>query len=176
MECPRCDVPMDQVTENNVTVDICKNSCGGLWFDNLELKKLDEKHEVTESFYKKISPSDKVKSIDVEKRLNCPSCKNIVMLRNFFSVKREIEVDNCGNCGGYWLDVNELTKIHEQFKTEEDRKNAASESFKATFSPELAKMKLEGEEKLKGARKIANALKFICPSYYIKGNQDGGAF
>jgi len=26
-------------------VDVCQNGCGGIWFDNFELEKVDEKHE-----------------------------------------------------------------------------------------------------------------------------------
>jgi Zn-finger nucleic acid-binding protein len=31
--------------------------------------------------------------------------------RHFFSAKRRIEVDECPNCGGYWLDAGELAQI-----------------------------------------------------------------
>jgi Zn-finger nucleic acid-binding protein len=31
--------------------------------------------------------------------------------RHFFSAKRKVEVDQCPNCGGYWLDAGELAAI-----------------------------------------------------------------
>jgi Zn-finger nucleic acid-binding protein len=31
--------------------------------------------------------------------------------RHFFSAKRRVEVDQCPNCGGYWLDAGELALI-----------------------------------------------------------------
>jgi Zn-finger nucleic acid-binding protein len=31
--------------------------------------------------------------------------------RHFFSAKRRVEVDQCPNCGGYWLDAGELNQI-----------------------------------------------------------------
>lgn len=176
MDCPRCKKPMVEVEEDGVKLDVCKSSCGGIWFDNYELKKLDESHEVSENFYNKIAPDDSVTSVNIDDRLNCPKCDGIVLMRNFFSVKKEVEVDHCGNCGGYWLDVHELTSIHKQFKTEADRKKAAESALGAVIAPSLSKMKTESDEKLKGARKISNALRFICPSYYIKGKQDWGAF
>ena len=33
------------------------------------------------------------------------------MMRHPFSVKREIEIDECPNCAGYWLDHGELDAI-----------------------------------------------------------------
>ena len=31
--------------------------------------------------------------------------------RHFFSAKKRVEVDQCPNCGGYWLDAGELEAI-----------------------------------------------------------------
>jgi Zn-finger nucleic acid-binding protein len=31
--------------------------------------------------------------------------------RHFFSAKRRVEVDQCPNCGGYWLDAGELALV-----------------------------------------------------------------
>ena len=62
------------------------------------------------------------------------------------------------------------------FQTEEERRAAAESALGEVIAPSLAKMKVQSEKDLEGARKIANALKFICPSYYIKGKQDWGAF
>ena len=98
------------------------------------------------------------------------------MLRHFFSVKQEVEVDECPSCGGYWLDFGELARLREQFENEEERNGAAEEYFEEIFGKELTAMREESEEKLKKARKIAHMFRFICPSYYIPGKQDWGAF
>ena len=45
MECPACGKQLQQMTAGDVTVDVCKGGCGGMWFDNYELKKFDEPHE-----------------------------------------------------------------------------------------------------------------------------------
>jgi hypothetical protein len=37
-------------------------------------------------------------------------------------------------------------------------------------------MRRESQEKLEKARRIANIFRFICPSYYIPGKQEWGAF
>jgi Zn-finger nucleic acid-binding protein len=34
MKCPACKNVLQEMTVDNVTVDICKGGCGGIWFDN----------------------------------------------------------------------------------------------------------------------------------------------
>ena len=97
-------------------------------------------------------------------------------MRHFFSVKKEVEVDECPSCAGFWLDFGELGKIREQFNSEEERSKAAEAYFSEVFDGGLAKMKSQSEEQSKKAKKIAGILRFICPSYYISGKQDWGAF
>jgi uncharacterized protein len=50
--------------------------------------------------------------------------------RHFFSAKRHVQVDQCPNCGGYWLDSGELADIRaektETASTQELRQSALS--------------------------------------------------
>jgi Zn-finger nucleic acid-binding protein len=98
------------------------------------------------------------------------------MMRHFFSVKREVEVDECAACAGIWLDAGELKRIRSLFNTEEERRQAAQEYFEEIFGEELDRMRRESQEKLERTRRIAHIFRFICPSYYIPGKQDWGAF
>jgi len=175
MKCPACKNELQKVIVEDVTVDVCKGGCGGIWFDQFELSKFDEPHEATGEELLNIQ-RDINMSVDHTKRLSCPSCTDTVMMRHFFSVKRKVEVDECPMCGGFWLDCGELGQIRQLYNTEEDRNEAFKQYFDATFGEELAKMKAESEEKNKKARKIAHIFRFICPNYYISGKQDWGAF
>lgn len=69
-----------------------------------------------------------------------------------------------------------MAKIRSLFNTEEERHKAADEYFSEVFGDKLAAMRAEDEVKLNKARKIANIFHFICPTYYIPGKQDWGAF
>lgn len=175
MECPACSNMLQEVTVADVTVDVCKGGCGGIWFDWFELKKLDEPHESAGRELLDVE-RDKGIIIDHTKRLNCPKCDDIVMMRHFFSVKKEVEVDECPGCGGFWLDAGELGKIRGLFNTEEERHKAADEYFSEVFGDKLTAMRAEDEAKPNKAHKIANMFRFICPTYYIPGKQDWGAF
>lgn len=175
MICPRCRTETIEMENNSVKLDVCFNGCGGIWFDQFELKKLDEKHEADPAFVAQLSESEN-KSVSLDEPVECPVCESQKTMRHFWSVERKVEVDECPACGGFWLDAGEFTHIHSLFSTEAEKKAAANELFDATFGGQLAEMEKESQEKLEKARKIAKAFRFICPSYYIPGKQDGGAF
>src|SRR2546422_11747107 len=42
MICPACDYNLTPLTVGKLTVDVCQGGCGGIWFDNFELQKVDE--------------------------------------------------------------------------------------------------------------------------------------
>ncbi len=171
MECPACGNQLQQMTAEDVTVDVCKGGCGEIWFDNFELKKFDEPHECAGEALLEIERDEGV-TIDRTKRLKCPKCDDTVMMRHFFSVKKQVEVDECPGCGGFWLDAGELGRIRSLFNTEDERSKAAEEYFSEIFDGQLAEIKAEAGK----ARSIANMFSFICPSYYIPGEQDWGTF
>jgi len=175
MKCPACSSQLQQISVSDVTVDVCKGGCGGIWFDHFEIKKFDEPHESAGDKLLQ-TERDAELTVDHTKKLKCPKCDDIVMMRHFFSIKKEVQVDECPACGGFWLDSGELGKIRSLFNTEDERHKAAREYFSEVFGDQFAAMKAESEEKLKKARKIANMFRFICPSYYIPGKQDWGAF
>ena len=175
MICPACVNDLKKLVVGGVTVDVCEGGCGGIWFDNYELRKFDEPHEAGGEKLLGIKRNESIR-VDHSKKRNCPKCKNIMMLKHFFCTKQQVEIDECPGCGGLWLDFGELSQIRSQYRTEEERRKAAGEYFEEVFGKELAAMKDVSEENLKKARRIANIFRFICPSYYIPGEQDWGAF
>lgn len=176
MNCPACNFgKLKPMMNGDVELDVCEGGCGGIWFDHLELKKMDEPHEHVGAGVLQIAIDPKVK-VDHQRKRNCPSCDNAVMFRAFFSAKREVEIDNCRLCGGFWLDPGELQQIRNSFGSEEDKKKHATQMYDEMFGADLKAMKSDTDESLAAAKKVANILKFICPSYYIPGKQDGGAF
>lgn len=175
MKCPACENILQEMTAGGVVVDVCKGGCGGVWFDNFELKKFDEPHESAGEALLDIERNENV-IVDHTKKLKCPKCDDVVMMRHFSSVKKGVEVDECPGCASVWLDAGELRQIRGLFKTEEERHKAADEYFQDVFGDQLKAMKAESEEKLAKTRKIVSLFRFICPSYYIPGKQAWGAF
>ncbi len=175
MKCPACDRELTEITVDGIVLDVCKGGCGGVWFDWFELQKVDEPHESAGEHVLEIERDPSVQ-VDHSKRRHCPRCKDMIMMRHFASVKREVEVDECPKCAGFWLDDGELAAIRGQFSTEEERKTAAGKHFAALFDQDLKEMRQESEEKAKKARSIAKMFRFFLPSYYIPGKQKWGAF
>lgn len=128
MKCLRCETEMVKIMNGDVEVDICMDGCGGIWFDPFELKKMNERSEITADFMKALGQANR-KTVDKKPRLTCPQC-GAKMLRHFHSVRREVEIDQCSQCYGHWLDGGELIKVIGQFKDQEDHNKATIEFFK----------------------------------------------
>lgn len=167
MICPACNAHLTKVRIEGIELDVCKESCGGIWFDRFELQKMDELHEFTdENLIDQLSVESPVKT-DQDRRYHCPKCNDIVMMRHFWSINKQVEIDHCPNCAGYWLDEGELFRIRNQFKSEEERREAAMLYFAALFDGELANMRQESEERAEHARKIARMFRLISPRHYF---------
>lgn len=175
MKCPACQRELEEMTVDDITVDVCRGGCGGIWFDRYELRKLDEPHE---SGGESLLDVERDASIELDHtaRRWCPKCDETPMLRHFFSVKRQVEVDECPRCAGYWLDEGELGHIRTLFQSEDERHAAAEACFDELFGNGLAALRAQSAEKTEKAREIAKIFRFISPSYYVPGKQDGGAF
>jgi uncharacterized protein len=110
MKCPACFNELTELQVGHLVLDACQGGCGGIWFDNFELQKVDEEGETAGEplLYLK---RDECIVVDPSRKRDCPRCAGMKLHRHFFSAKRRVEVDQCPNCGGYWLDAGELALI-----------------------------------------------------------------
>jgi Zn-finger nucleic acid-binding protein len=166
---------MTEVDVQGIQVDVCRGGCGGLWFDWLELKKVDEAHEEAGSALLEVE-RDPTRRVDTTQRRHCPRCGDVVMMRHFASVQRAVEVDECPRCGGFFLDHGELNAIRAQYATEEERRAAANELFVELFDADLEELHEESRDRRARARGLARMFRFLLPSYYIPGKQPWGAY
>jgi hypothetical protein len=163
------------MTVKQIEVDACEGGCGGVWFDNRELDKVDEPHEAAGEELLDIETDPDIQ-VNHEKKRLCPKCDGMPLMRHFFSVKQQVEVDECPSCAGYWIDFGELAQIRRQHKSEEERKEVAKEKFDDLVKKELGPMRENSEKRLEKAKSIARVFRFILPSYYLPGDQDWGAY
>ena len=176
MKCPACETVLSQVTQSGVTVDVCDAGCGGTWFDQSELEKFDESHESAGEALLDLRPKKPVPAANRTAKRPCPKCSGIVMTRHYFTIREDIEIDECAACGGIWLDAGELAAIRNEFTTEAERKQAADQYFAKLFGQQLAEQAAKTQTEVARAQKFARVLRFICPSYWIPGKQTWGAF
>ena len=156
--CPACGKFMKKVymPEAGVNVDVCVDGCGGIWFDNREDLKFDEKNENIDEILKELDGKDFVE-VDEQKDRYCPVCAH-KMVKNYCSVKHEIEVDECYSCGGKFFDRKELEAMRAQYDTEEERINAVNALSQKIFGEELAM-----QEMSLSALKERNDSTFLSP-------------
>ncbi len=157
-------------------LDVCDGGCGGIWFDHYELAKVDEATEPAGEGLLDVAV-DPALQVDLDRRRECPTCTDgVVMMRHFTSVARKVTIDECPECGGIWLDAGELRAIRTEFPTDDERQAAADKYFGDVFGPELSAEHAASQAQLERAQHVAHAFRFITPSYYLPGKQEGGAF
>lgn len=120
LNCPACNNTLTPCDTGSITVDICINGCGGIWFDRGELNKIDNGEETEGLVLYGIEKSPDVK-VDSNAEKFCPVCKDKKMAKHSYSPKQNIEIDQCDICGGIWLDDCELEKIRELFKNDGEK-------------------------------------------------------
>lgn len=175
MNCPACGHQLSAHQVGEVTVDVCRGGCGGVWFDNYELQKVDESFEPADEGLLHVE-CDPAVAVDPTARRQCPCCDDTVMMRHHFSVRREIEVDRCPRCNGYFLDRGELAAIRGQFASEEARREAARQTFDELFGDALDAEADATDEQVRRARGFARMFRVLLPSYWLRGKQPWGAY
>ncbi|MBQ4646487.1 MAG: zf-TFIIB domain-containing protein [Candidatus Gastranaerophilales bacterium] len=119
--CPACKKIMKKVyvASAGMSVDICVDGCGGIYFDRNEFKRVDEQHEDITPILNEIE-NKTFNEVNNDFKRECPDC-GAVMTRNYTSANLSIQIDVCYRCGGTFLDNQELQKIRAEFPTEEAR-------------------------------------------------------
>jgi Zn-finger nucleic acid-binding protein len=116
MKCPACGNALSARRAGSIDVDVCDGGCGGVWFDNFELRKIDESG--VEAI--RDVPRDSSLRVDESSRRRCPKCADQMMLRRFFSRLRRTQIDECPNCAGIWLDAGEFDAIQAELAQSPD--------------------------------------------------------
>src|SRR6267154_1860096 len=132
MKCPACFNELTQTQVGSLVVDVCEGGCGGVWFDAFELQRVDEETEAAGDHLLNIRRDERVQ-VDVARKRECPRCAGVKLKRHFFSARRKVEVDECPNCGGYWLDAGELAKI----RAERSLSSEAQKTARSTISSDM---------------------------------------
>lgn len=110
IKCPACNKDMEKIfmPEAGVNLDVCLNGCGGIYFDNRELEKFDEKQENIDALLEQIEGKKFNPVNDNELRI-CPACG--MPMAKMGAADGEVIIDVCHTCGAKFLDNGELQKI-----------------------------------------------------------------
>ncbi|WP_455212366.1 TFIIB-type zinc ribbon-containing protein [Kaarinaea lacus] len=161
MRCPRTNKKLTPVKIHGIEIDLSEG-CGGVWFDRFELEKFDEAHEGAGRILVEHMRMHHQALTDPSKRLNCPIHTDVVMMRRYYSGKQQIEIDECPQCGGIWLDAEELAAIRELFPSREDYRRAQTEFVNQVMnSPEIREFEKESEQLIAKIKSVGNVLRSI---------------
>jgi uncharacterized protein len=123
MKCPACGGALTPVDVSSLTIDVCQGGCAGIWFDQAELRSLDEPAEKAGETLVALAGTPHV-SVNVAERRRCPRCPNSLLMRHFYSAKRAVAVDECPTCAGTWLDGGALEQIRSEYDSGGARRQA----------------------------------------------------
>lgn len=163
MNCPACSGKMTEQDFGGVFVDVCHDECKGLWFDWLELAKLDEKDEGFGNALVDALESPRANDADRGK-INCPKC-HMPMQKHRFKKSRSVNVDECYSCGGFFLDSGELLLIRDGYMTDEEHAAYIQELLDGI--PGLKEYQEDLERRYVRAKAALKMTRFIRPSYLV---------
>ncbi len=123
--CPACATPMRAIKATStygspVFVNQCK-SCGGLWFDDLEIYRI------------KLGEANSIEGVDKEKllsktnlpkkELHCPNDNSILNKFHDPLFPASLNISDCPTCGGFWLNRGEFVEFQDHRKKVIEKNN-----------------------------------------------------
>jgi Zn-finger nucleic acid-binding protein len=153
----------------DVAIDVCRDGCGGIWFDHGELKKLKTRRALTIAELDELTFTPAV-SVDLKPRRHCPKCANSVLMRHFSSPTRAVTVDECPTCAGVWLDNGELQRIQSEYASGASERGLSALLETTAIDERMKEMSSQIEEDLpfeNSRSRIVSAL--VVVSYLLAG-------
>jgi Zn-finger nucleic acid-binding protein len=147
-----------------------------MWFEPGVHSRFDEPTEAAGQTLIELTGSAMV-GVDLGQRRRCPTCPGSVMMRHFFSAKRDVTVDECPTCAGIWLDAGKLQTIRSEFESGEARRRAAHVRLEeALVDDRMALMRREIQDQLPydtSRSRMASSL--LVAVYLVAAFKLGGA-
>ncbi len=161
MNCPACNNELQPMKITGVKVQACQGSCGGLWFERNQLKKLKNRNAGAGAELLRV---ERAEGVHVFRNVQhpCPHCIHNLLYRHYFSRKFRYEIDQCPKCGGYWLDVGALAGLSSRSPTSAEQQTA-QEYFKKLFKEHLKPENFTHPDTQAAARIIVRLFRFLTP-------------
>lgn len=118
MDCPVCNKTMTEEDFDGFKVDVCASGCKGIWFDCHELSNLDHGNQKVGQALQDALDAPRVNDAN-RAALSCPKC-HVSMHQHQYKSEKEVNVDECYNCGGFFLDSGELKPLRDAHMSEDE--------------------------------------------------------
>lgn len=116
--CPACGQSMKKIfiPSVGVSIDICADGCGGIFFDNQEMQTITQKQgDISE--IRDIINAGNFRPVDESRQRICSVCGKPMVKTPIKGIG--IEIDTCYSCGGIFLDNGEYDAIRQGIKTKD---------------------------------------------------------
>ncbi len=164
MNCPICAKPMVE-EDFGLKVQVCENGCKGIWFDLEGLQKLDQAGEGMGAALAAALSSPRTNDA-ARGPIQCPRC-SIQMHTHKFSRDKEVNVDECYKCGGFFLDSGELKAIRDHYMSDDEVKTYAEKIIQKNAPEfEAAERQLDWEARRMAVGNLVE--KILGPHYWRK--------
>ena len=161
MNCPSCNNELKALAVTGVRVLACAESCGGLWFEWSEIKKLKDRNPAAGEALLHVERAEGVHVFrDIQHP--CPKCKHTLLYRHCFNRRFRYEIDQCSKCAGFWVDVGWLARLEVQSPSESGRQTAAA-YFKTLFEESIKPENMTHPDSQEAARIIVQLFRFLTP-------------
>ena len=161
MNCPACNNELKLLQVTGIKAHACEGSCGGLWFDWKEIKKIMERNAAAGA---ELLHVERAEGVHVFRNIQhpCPKCLHTLLYRHCFSKPFNYEVDQCSKCGGFWLDAGILAALSLKSPAEADQETAQA-YFKSLFEENLKPDNLTHPDTHEAAETIYHLFRFLTP-------------
>lgn len=163
MDCPVCKQGMTEEDFGGIEVQVCASGCKGLWFDYSELSRLDESNEGVGRALQDALAAPRANEAD-RAALTCPKC-NVPMHQHLYKSEKEVNVDECYTCGGFFLDAGELKAVRDNHMSEQDESAYAQKLLDNLPSYQQGEQDMVKQQARNAA--IAHYTRFMRLSYYL---------
>jgi len=137
MNCPNCGKIMKKYFLTNVgnNVDVCIDGCGGLYFDNNELKRVEKNALDSNSLVDLLKGKEFLK-IQNSLALKCPVCHS-KMVKHFTTPSKRNSVDECYFCGGTFIMSDIFLNMMDELKLPPEERENINDFLDSYLPPEM---------------------------------------
>jgi uncharacterized protein len=127
---------MDALMFRDIALDDCPQ-CGGIWFDDGELKKLQSLGDelCLHSLEDQARPHKDVVTSERDAKL-CPTC-NLRLVPYRYMYTSDVMLDECDDCFGIWVQDGELEKMASYLDEQDSQMDPSKRQVIAAVSSEL---------------------------------------
>lgn len=157
MKCPACSSEMTTEDFDGVSVDVCRDGCKGIWLDWMEMCRLEHDNQPLNAAVQEAFAWPR-KNDDNRGPLNCPKC-NEPMHQHLAEDDKGVKLDECYDCGGFFLDSGEMKDIHDHKMSEDEQQAYADKLMDGV--PEFKQAQLDLEQQRARTQAIAHWTRFL---------------